>query len=426
MTEDHAAPRAGWIFFDADCRFCVAGRRRWGRVLERRGFAWLPLQTPGTAARLGVPEARLLDELRVLPAGGPALGGLDAVLALLRHVWWLRPLAWLLGLPALRPLVAAGYRRLARHRHCLGGQCRVTSPTPPPPAPGVGDALFLLAVPALAAALAAHAPRWVFMWTLGIGLGLAGKGLTWRDARAHGLPTPLGRTLGWFLLWPGLDSRAFFAPAAPPPRPPLREWCTAGTQLALGLVLFAVAAPRVAPPYPLAGGWIAMIGTVLTLHFGLFHLLSLAWRRQGVHAHPIMRRPLAASSLAGFWGERWNTAFSIPARRFLFAPFARRLGLLPATTAVFLVSGLLHEGVISLPARAGYGMPTAYFLLQAAGILAERSTLGRRIGLGRGLRGWLFMALLTAGPLGWLFPPAFIHAVVLPMLDANPLNPATP
>jgi predicted DCC family thiol-disulfide oxidoreductase YuxK len=125
MTDFNAAPTAGWIFFDADCRFCVAGRRRWGRVLERRGFAWLPLQSPGAAARLGVPEARLLDELRVLTADGRPLGGLDAVLALMRRVWWLLPLAWLFGHPALRPLAAAAYRRLARHRHCLGGHCRI-------------------------------------------------------------------------------------------------------------------------------------------------------------------------------------------------------------------------------------------------------------------------------------------------------------
>ena len=45
---------AGWIFFDAECRFCVASRRRWGRIFERRGFVWVPLQTPGTAERLGV------------------------------------------------------------------------------------------------------------------------------------------------------------------------------------------------------------------------------------------------------------------------------------------------------------------------------------------------------------------------------------
>ncbi|MFM1770786.1 MAG: hypothetical protein RJA22_3315 [Verrucomicrobiota bacterium] len=125
MTDTRVTPGAGWIFFDGSCRFCVAGRRRWGRVLERRGFAWVPLQSPGAAARLGVPESELLAELRVLPTVGPALGGADAVLALMRHVWWLQPLAWLAGLPALRPLAAAAYRRVARHRHCLGGPCRI-------------------------------------------------------------------------------------------------------------------------------------------------------------------------------------------------------------------------------------------------------------------------------------------------------------
>lgn len=426
MTDGNTKPVAGWIFFDASCRFCVAGCRRWGRVLERRGFAWVPLQSPGAAARLGVPEAELLNELRVLPADGPALGGVDAVLALMRRVEWLRPLAWLLGLPGLRPLAAAGYRRLARHRHCLGGRCRLNLPTPRTASLRPSDALACLAAPGLLAALVTSQPRWVFMWALGIGLGLAGKWLTWRDARSLGLPTPPARTLAWFLLWPGLDGRAFFARSAPPARPPVREWIRAGIQLALGLSLFCVAAPRVALTHPLTGGWLAMIGVVLTLHFGLFHLLSLAWRRHGVHAHPIMRRPLGANSLAAFWGDRWNTAFSIPARRFLFAPLTRRLGIVPAITAVFLLSGLLHECVISLPAGAGYGLPTAYFLLQAAGILLERSGLGRRLGFSHGVRGWIHMAVFTAGPLFWLFPPAFIESVVLPMVTAATLNPAAP
>jgi hypothetical protein len=84
----------------------------------------------------------------------------------------------------------------------------------------------------------------------------------------------------------------------------------------------------------------------------------------------------------------------------------------------FLVSGLLHDFVISVPARGGYGLPTLYFLLQGAGVLFEHTKFARHCGLGHGIRGWLFTLLVTAGPAFWLFHPPFIHRVILPMLHA--------
>jgi len=47
--------------------------------------------------------------------------------------------------------------------------------------------------------------------------------------------------------------------------------------------------------HPLGGGGAGMTGIVMTLHFGLFHLLSLGWRRRGVDAPPIINAPAAAS-----------------------------------------------------------------------------------------------------------------------------------
>ena len=124
-TEISATEPTGWIFFDADCRFCAANRRRWGRIFERRGFAWLPLQTAGTAERLGVTPEQLMAEMWVLPTGGRPLNGVDAWIGLMRHVWWLKPLARVLGLPGIKLVALAVYRWIARHRYCLAGQCRI-------------------------------------------------------------------------------------------------------------------------------------------------------------------------------------------------------------------------------------------------------------------------------------------------------------
>jgi hypothetical protein len=84
----------------------------------------------------------------------------------------------------------------------------------------------------------------------------------------------------------------------------------------------------------------------------------------------------------------------------------------------FLVSGLIHDLVISLPAHEGYGLPTAYFTLQGLAMLFERSSMGQRLGLGRGFSGWLFTLTIALGPAVTLFHPPFVQHVILPMLDA--------
>jgi hypothetical protein len=43
-----------------------------------------------------------------------------------------------------------------------------------------------------------------------------------------------------------------------------------------------------------------MIGIVMVLHFGAFHLRSCAWWDVGVDAQPLMNRPLTATSLGAF------------------------------------------------------------------------------------------------------------------------------
>lgn len=125
----HVNP-AGWIFYDGECRLCVASRQRWGRLFESRGFIWLPLQTPGTAERLGVTPAQLMAEMWMLPASGRPAAGIDAWIGLMRCVWWLKPLALVISLPGIRRLARSGYRWLARNRHCIAGQCRI--PEHPP------------------------------------------------------------------------------------------------------------------------------------------------------------------------------------------------------------------------------------------------------------------------------------------------------
>jgi alginate O-acetyltransferase complex protein AlgI len=161
-----------------------------------------------------------------------------------------------------------------------------------------------------------------------------------------------------------------------------------------------------------------MMGTILILHFGLFDLIAMAWRIAGVNAKPIMDAPIRATSLSEFWGRRWNGAFNQLVFTLLFRPLARAVGTIRATLTIFLLSGLIHELVISLPARGGYGLPTAYFLLQGWGVVAQRSPIGKRFAFDRGVRGWFFTMLVAAAPAFWLFHPPFVRNVVVPFMKA--------
>jgi alginate O-acetyltransferase complex protein AlgI len=187
--------------------------------------------------------------------------------------------------------------------------------------------------------------------------------------------------------------------------------------MAAGVFLLLHVAPRFVEEAPLVAGWIAMTGVVSTLHFGLSQLLSVVWRSAGVKARHIMHKPLLATSLADFWGRRWNLAFRDLMHRFVLHPLAPRIGGAFALMAVFLVSGLIHDAVISVAARSGYGWPTVYFLIQGIALLLERSPGGRRLGLGRGLVGRGFAAFIVLAPAGFLFHPPFITRVVLPMVE---------
>jgi hypothetical protein len=96
----------------------------------------------------------------------------------------------------------------------------------------------------------------------------------------------------------------------------------------------------------------------------------------------------------------------------------KSLGPRSAGFLVFVISGLIHDLVISVPARGGYGLPTAYFLIQGCAVWLERSAAGRILGLRRGIRGWLFMAVVLLAPVGWLFHPPFVLRVIIPFMKA--------
>jgi hypothetical protein len=259
------------------------------------------------------------------------------------------------------------------------------------------------------------------MWMMAFALFF---GFKWVTAGRAAHKPGLMLWCGYFFAWPGMDAERFFRGRRNLHRSgSSRERSStfllwAALKVVAGLLILRLAVTDRVGLIPLLEGWLAMLGLVLFLHFGLFDVLAFCWQRAGVDAESVMHSPILSKSLAEFWGARWNTAFHKLAHALAFRPLATRFGVAGATLIVFLISGLIHESVISLPARGGYGLPTAYFLLQGCGVLAERSLVGRRLGLNHGVRGRLFALGVVTLPAFWLFHPPFVMNVILPMLAA--------
>jgi alginate O-acetyltransferase complex protein AlgI len=256
------------------------------------------------------------------------------------------------------------------------------------------------------------------MWLLAVAIFAGCKWETWWEAHSRGFAAGNWWRSAAYLLWPGMEPQEFFSSASQKLQIRASEWLAGIAKMLGGIALIGIGARLVSLGHPMLGGWTGMIGLALLLHFGTFHLLALAWQRAGIPVRPIMQRPLASRSLSEFWGKRWNLGFRKLSHTWVFQPLQQRFGVVAATLGAFLASGLLHDLVISVPARAGYGLPTAYFLAQGFGVLFERSQIGKRLRLGRGPAGRLWTVLVAAGPLYWLFHPWFVMRVIVPFLRA--------
>ena len=434
--ESNTAPAArATVLYDGECTFCISLARRFASTAERARFRLLTLQAASRLASfrngLGAGAGEGFDSMVVLPASGAPLRAGEAVRFIAKYVWWASPLRLLAALPGGMFLVDAGYRWVARNRGCLSGACTTTKRR------GWPAVLAAVLLPAAAIAASGALPGWVRMWLTAGAFFFGFKLITlWRVGPL--VAASIGRRLAYVFGWVGMDAEEFLAPAGRGRIAPRGEWVRAGRSLAAGVVCVWLVAGLVPPAWPRTRAWIGLIGLIWTLHFGLFHFLAIGWRALGITATPIMDSPTRSTSLAEFWGRRWNRVFRELSHGLIFQPLRRRMGggrwagpeTCPtgsrgrnaanavALLAAFLFSGVIHDLVISVPAGGGYGLPTIYFAIQGLGVWFERSRPGRGVGLGGGRLGWAFTLAATAAPVGLLFHEPFLIRTALPMLEA--------
>jgi alginate O-acetyltransferase complex protein AlgI len=226
------------------------------------------------------------------------------------------------------------------------------------------------------------------------------------------------RWVGFVTLWPGMRPGPFTGLGSRPLPGAGRLLGMGLMRLAAGFVLVALARLAwVGTGSRLPATAMLLPGLSLVLHFGIFNLLAGAWRLAGVDCRPLFLAPLRSTSLAEFWGRRWNLAFSQMTALAIYRPMVCRAGRGTALAASFLGSGLLHELAISVPVGAGYGMPLGYFTLHGVLSLIEGRLaraghpIDRVPGVGRA---WTLAWVVL--PLPILFHRPFLAGVLWPLI----------
>src|SRR5580704_17300322 len=124
FTDGKGRHARGWLFFDADCGFCTRIARWVAPILERRGFAVAPLQDVRVGALLGLPQAELMREMRVLLTDGRQHDGADAAVALARALRRARLLVWASMMTMMMAFRQAGYCWIASRWRSAAQSCR--------------------------------------------------------------------------------------------------------------------------------------------------------------------------------------------------------------------------------------------------------------------------------------------------------------
>ena len=101
------------VYYDGACPRCRRDRARYERLSGEGSDAVQWFDITGRDAelcQLGIDPQLALRELHVRDPAGDIHRELDAYILLMSQVRVLRPLAWLIGLPGLRPILSWLYR----------------------------------------------------------------------------------------------------------------------------------------------------------------------------------------------------------------------------------------------------------------------------------------------------------------------------
>jgi len=107
------------VYYDGACPKCVKDRATYEKLAGKAGedVCWIDITGREQQLRqIGIDPRKALTELHVQDENQRILSEMDAYILLMSKVPVLKPLAWLIGLPLIRPLLAKIYHWLVNQR----------------------------------------------------------------------------------------------------------------------------------------------------------------------------------------------------------------------------------------------------------------------------------------------------------------------
>ena len=107
------------VYYDGACPSCIKDRDNYQKIAGEQAdsVCWVDITgRDQELERLGIDPHKALTELHIKTADGRILSELDAYIVLMKPVPILKPLAWIIGLPLIRPLLARCYHYLVTRR----------------------------------------------------------------------------------------------------------------------------------------------------------------------------------------------------------------------------------------------------------------------------------------------------------------------
>jgi predicted DCC family thiol-disulfide oxidoreductase YuxK len=100
------------VYYDGACPKCRQDRQTYEKLSGSAGeqVCWIDITDQESQLRdMGIDPQKALSELHVRDTKGQIISELDAYILLMNKVPLLKPMAWLISLPLIRPLLAKFY-----------------------------------------------------------------------------------------------------------------------------------------------------------------------------------------------------------------------------------------------------------------------------------------------------------------------------
>ena len=113
------------VYYDGACPSCIKDRQSYEKLAGEGGkdVCWFDITGQDAHLRdIGIDPHKAMTELHVRDEHHQVYSELDAYILLMARAPQLRPLAWLIGQPVIRPLLSSLYRRMINRRLKISGR----------------------------------------------------------------------------------------------------------------------------------------------------------------------------------------------------------------------------------------------------------------------------------------------------------------